>query len=216
MLKCIDVALPQGYSACMLLPFTVMFPSMHPDSAIALSRVLRVAAFALAVSISSVLPAHAQLRADLPGEPAPVAVHGTPQISGLGSLFNARTLRLNHGYEFSYSSFGGDGLGLGIYTTSLGWQPSERLAARVDVGVAHSPFGSSRAQQALGFSQEAPARVFLQNAEIAYRPTENSVLQLQVRQSPYGSYASPYGYGSTYGSTFQTRYGGSDELFWRD
>src|SRR5690606_1051296 len=123
-----------------------------------------------------------------------VTVYETAGAPTLASLFNARTLRINHSYEFSYSSFAGDGLGLGVYTTSLGWQPSDRLAARVDVGVAHSPFGDGALRNALGFDQDAPARVFLRNAELAYRPTENSLLRLQVQQSPYGHYAAPYGY----------------------
>ncbi|MGB0191856.1 MAG: hypothetical protein ACPF9W_12925, partial [Nocardioides sp.] len=33
-------------------------------------------------------------------------------------------------------------LGLGVYTTSLRWQPSARLAGRVEVGFAHGAVGS--------------------------------------------------------------------------
>src|SRR5690606_33500904 len=124
--------------------------------------------------------------------------------------------RIGHSYEMSYSSFGGEGIGLGVYTTSLAWQPTARLAARVDVGVAHTPFGSDALQQRLGFSQDAPAQVFLRNAELAYRPTDNSVIHPQIRQSPFGGYASPYGYGDSpfgHGSVF--RADGGDPLFWR-
>lgn len=175
----------------------------------------------LAAALLLAAPARAQLRADLPGGPAPAAVYASPTAPTLASLFNAETLRFNHSYEFSYSSFGGDGLGLGVYTTSLGWQPSSRLAARVDVGVAHSPFGDDALRSSLGLDGDTPARVFLRNAEIAYRPTENSVLHLQVRQSPYGAYASPYGapygaYGVPYGGVgLHARYGSDDALFWR-
>ena len=82
-------------------------------------------------------------------------------------------------------------VGLGVYTTSLRWQPSARLAGRVDVGVAHSPFGDGAVQSALGFDGAGDTRVFLRNAELAYRPTENSVIHFSVQQSPYGAYASP-------------------------
>jgi hypothetical protein len=174
-------------------------------------------------------PAAAQRRADLPGRPAPVAVYDAGTGAPAGGLLDPSAFRFSHSYEFSYSGFGGEGLGLGMYTTSLRWQPTDRLAARVDVGVAHSPFGSEGVQQALGFDGDTPARVFLRNAEIAYRPTENTVLHLQVRQSPFGAYAAPYGYGyspgySPYGhapyglgSEVRATFAPADdgELFWR-
>jgi hypothetical protein len=165
-------------------------------------------------------PAEAQLRADLPQGDAPVAVYQSQTGFSLGSLINPEHFDISNSYEMSFSSFGGQSLGLGVLTTSLRYQPTDRLAARVDVGVAHSPFGSEGVQQSLGFSPDTPAKVFLQNAQIAYRPTENSLIQLQVRQSPYGNYASPYGYYSPYGvggSAFRASYGASDfnDLFWR-
>ncbi|HLT46551.1 MAG TPA: hypothetical protein VK002_04925 [Rubricoccaceae bacterium] len=180
-----------------------------------------VATAVLAAALALAAPARAQLRADLPGGPAPVAVYETPGALSLAQLFNARTLRIDHSYEFSYSSFAGGGLGLGVYTTSLGWQPTDRLAARVDVGVAHSPFGDGALRSALGFDQDTPARVFLRNAEVAYRPTENSMLRLQVQQSPFGPYASPYGYAgyglAPYGGFgMHAGYGTADALFWRN
>lgn len=186
------------------------------------------AALTLAVLLASLYvaaPAQAQRRADLPGRPAPVAVYETPGTPTLRGLFNANTLRLSHSYEMSYNSYGG-GVGLGVYTSSLRWQPTDRLAARVDVGVAHSPFGDDGVRNALGFDADTPARVFLRNAELAYRPTANSVLHLQVRQSPFGRYMSPYGYydggyygyGNPYGSEFRATFAPADdgELFWRD
>lgn len=174
--------------------------------------------------------AFAQRRADLPGSPSAVQVAGSDQPLTLSGLFNAQSFKIGHSYEFSYSGLGGSSLGLGIYSTSLQWQPSSRLAARVDVGAAHSPFGSADVQESLGFDQNTPAKVFLRNAEIAYRPTENSVLHLQIQQNPlgryggnsYGPYAGGYGYGGYgyapfYGTSLNARYGSdSDALFWRD
>lgn len=186
--------------------------------------VLTVLLFALAAS-----PVDAQRRADLPGSPAPVELSDSGQPLSLSGLFNAQTLKIGHSYEFSYSALGGGSLGLGVYTTSLQWQPSNRLAARVDVGVAHSPFGSGGVREALGFNQDTPAQLYLRNAELAYRPTENSVLHLQIQQQPFGGYVNPYsyGYGSPYGygqygynpmygSSVHARYGNaSDALFFR-
>jgi hypothetical protein len=182
---------------------------------------LALATVLLAATLAFSAPVRAQLRADLPGQ-APATVYAAPGTPTLASLFNAQTLRFSHSYEMSYSSLGGASLGMGVYTTSLRWQPTERLAGRVDVGVAHSPFGDDGVRSALGFDQDTPARVFLRNAELAYRPTANSIIHLQVRQSPFGAYASPYGYGydaysPMYGTGLHARYGSdSDALFWRD
>ncbi len=179
-----------------------------------------LAAFALA-------PTSAQSIANAPGRQAPVAVYDTPGVPSLGQLFNSKTLRFGQSYEMSYSGGAGGALGLGVYTASLQWQPNSKLAGRVDVGVAHSPFGSGAVQTSLGFD-ESPTKLFIRNAELAYRPTANSSIHLSVRQSPYGSYASPYGRGYGYGSAYgNTAYGSSawgnaplgsdsDRLFFRD
>lgn len=189
---------------------------------------MRPVALALLLALFVVAsPAEAQRAADLPGRQAPVALTDGPASAGLrlGQLFNAETLDLSHSYELSYGGGYGGSVGLGVFTSTLRWQPSSRLAGRVDVGVAHSPFGSAGVQSALGFESGTDTRVFLRNAELAYRPTASSVLHLQVQQSPYGGYASPYGYANPYGYGYG--YGGSrlsatfgpsdpDRLFFRD
>ena len=180
---------------------------------------------ALAALLAFAVPVRAQRAADVPGRPAPVVLSETPSALGLGQLFNAETLAFSQSYEASYSAGGAGTLGLGVYTASLRWQPTDRLAGRLDLGVAHSLFGSSELQSGLGLEDGQP-RVFLRNAEIAYRPTDNAVLHLSVQQSPYGAYASPYGYGAGYGA-YGSRYGqssrfglsvgsSSDDLFFRD
>ena len=192
---------------------------------------MRTAALALLLAAAlAAAPADAQRTADLPGRQAPVALSdgaASPGLS-LGQLFNAETVKFSQSYELSYSSGLGGGVGLGVYTTSLRWQPSARLAGRVDVGVAHSPFGDGAVQSALGFDGAGDTRVFLRGAELAYRPTENATIHLSFRQSPYGAYASPYGYGgygySPYGYAPYGRTGmtatfapaDSDRLFFRD
>lgn len=190
---------------------------------------MRTAALALLLAVFLVAsPASAQRTADLPGRQAPVALTdgaGTPGLS-LGQLFNAETIKFSQSYEMSYSSGLGGGVGLGVYTTSLRWQPSARLAGRVDVGVAHSPFGDAGVQSALGFENGTDTRVFLRNAALAYKPTENSMIHFSVQQSPYGSYAAPAGYANPYGlgygaygrSGFSASFSSADadHLFFRD
>ncbi|HEX8299472.1 MAG TPA: hypothetical protein VF594_09970 [Rubricoccaceae bacterium] len=191
---------------------------------------MRPTAYALVLFVALLAaPARAQFRDETSARPAPIALTDGPSAPGglnLGRLFNAQTLQLSHQAEFSTTTGGAGTLGLGVYTTSLQWQPSSRLAGRVDVAVAKNLFASGPLGGALGQS-DAP-QIYLRNAEIAYRPTANSVLHLSIQQSPYGSYASPYGYstgtGSRYGDPFGSRTGfsasvgsaGSDRLFFRD
>jgi len=158
--------------------------------------------FCLVLFLVLSTPAQAQLRADA-GPPAPVPVYdsgasastgeetdaGLVEQAGdwLGTVFSDEHFRMSHSYEMSASSFGG-GSSLGMYTNSMQWQFDDKWAARVDVGVAHQPFSGE------AFGEDGQnMRVFLRNAEVAYRPNKNMTFHLQVRQSPYGRYAGPYG-----------------------
>ena len=122
---------------------------------------------------------------------------------------------MSHTYEMSIGSSQYGTSSLGMYTNTMAWQFNDKLAARVDVSAAYSPFGN-----ALGQGEQRP-RVFLRNAEVAYRPLENMQIHLQIHQSPYGAYASPYGYynpGYGYGYRDAGYYpmGPSSDLFWKD
>ena len=182
---------------------------------------------ALALLLAFALPVRAQRTADLPGRQAPVALSETPGGLSLGTLFNAETLDFSQSLEASYGSGYGGSVGMGMYTASLRWQPSARLAGRVDVSAARTLFNANGIGNGLGLEPGQDTRVFIRNAELAYKPTENSVIHLQFSQSPYGTYAAPFGaapygagygldaYGGRYGQSARIRVGGSDELFFR-
>ena len=161
-------------------------------------------------------PAQAQLRsANSPAE-ASVRLYeqGNAGFS-LNKYFSPEHFAMSHSFELS--SFGGNSMSM--YTNSMQWQFSSKLAARLDVAAAYSPLGS---QSGMSVTGQSDSRVFVKNAELAYRPKENVQLHLSFRQSPYGSYMSPYGYGgygyNRYGgSSFQADYGSSNrDLFWND
>ena len=157
------------------------------------------------------LPAQAQVRSALNEERAPTRLYDAGAAGFLlNTVFNPAIFRMSHSYEMSVGSFGGRTSSLGMYTNTLAWQFNDKLAARVDLSVGYSPFGD-----AFG-SQEDRMRVFLRNAEIAFRPTENVRLHFQVRQSPYGPYMSPYGYGARGYGGYGYGYGPSPDLFWKD
>jgi hypothetical protein len=168
----------------------------------------------LVVCLSIAQPAEAQLRDDIRVREAPTQLYGSADtgINLFDRLFSDEHFQMGHSYEMSFNSFGGRSSSLGMYTNSLMWQFNDKLAARADISVAHSPFGSSA-----GFQDQNP-RVFLRNAEIAYRPADNVRLHFQIRQSPYGAYGSPYGYSpyarrGYYGMGFGAPQG---DLFWKD
>lgn len=157
-------------------------------------------------------PAHAQLRSTSASDSVPTRLYETGEaaVDALGQLFGAEQFRMAHSYEASFSSFGGQSASLGMYTNSMMWQFNQEWAARVDVGVAHSLGGNS------AFGQEQ-AQVFLRNAEVQYRPSENMQFRLQIQQSPHGRYMRPYGrYGAghRYGATPMRT--STNDLFWKN
>ena len=170
----------------------------------------------LVIMLSVMQPAQAQLR-ETDSRPAPAALYDDGSTAGslLNTLFSDEHFRMSHAYEMSMSRFGGNSASLGMYTNSMMWQFNEQWAARVDVSLSHSPFGGSNA-----FANEQDARVFLRNAEVAYRPSENMEFRFQMRQSPYGSYMSPYGAAySPYGHRSHVgmrAHTGTSNLFWRN
>ena len=177
----------------------------------------------LMVLLACATPAQAQLRADMK-QPASVAIYDDAQAedggfgqrleSLMGTLFSDDHFRMAHSYEMSMSSFGG-GTSLGMYTNSMQWQFNDAWAARVDMSVAHQPFSGG-----MGFGEGGQnMRVFLRNAEVAYRPNENMSFHFQVRQSPYGRYARPLGGPAMFGprhSAFSSPPGTRGGLFWKE
>ncbi len=168
------------------------------------------------VFIGFMTPVQSQVLRDGANQQVPVRVYGEGNGFSLNKLFSPEHFQLRHSYEMSYNSFGGQGMTLGTYTSSLMWQFNQKLAARADIAFSHTPFGTGGFQQALG--RDSYGKIYLKNAEIAYRPTENMQLNLSFRQSPYGRYMQPYGYGyhpygrSYYGMTLQSH---EADLYWR-
>lgn len=167
----------------------------------------------LVLLLSVAQPAHAQLREDVQARRAPTQLYSSDTgIDLFNKLFSAEHFRMAHSYEMSFSSFGGNSASMGMYTNSMMWQFNDQLAARVDVSLAHSPFGNA------AFGQDQDPRVFLRNAEVAYRPSENVEFRFMMRQSPYGSYMGPYGasYSPYHRSSGAFGMMPSEDLFWND
>jgi len=163
--------------------------------------------------LSATAPAHAQLRDTAENQVVTTQLYdrGSATANALGSLLGAEHFKMGHSYQMSFSSFGGNTASMGMYTNSMMWQFSSDWAARMDVSVAHPLTSGSFGQQ--------ETQVYLRNAEVAYKPSENFQVRMQVRQSPHGRYASPYGRYGGYGHRGgASPYGSSmhSSLFWKN
>ena len=185
-----------------------------PRSTLSLSDTALMRTLALVALLALAVPARAQRASDVPTGPAPVVLSETPGALGIGQLFNAQTLDFRQSYEASYGVSGAGSLGTGLYTASLLWQPSDKLAGRVDLGVLHGLGGTPELMSATNL--DGSPQVFLRNAELAYRPTDALHFSLSVSQSPYGTYAAPYGYGGRYARYRPLGASPSGDLFFRD
>lgn len=141
--------------------------------------------------LGTALPAQAQLRDDVKTRTQPAQTQlydsGAPAFS-LNRFFSPQHFSMQHSVEMSTGSFAGQSSTLGMYTNTMMWQFSPQLAARLDVSVANDFSGN-----AIGMDGSS-SRVFIRNAEVSFQPRENMNLHFSFRQSPYGQYASPYGY----------------------
>jgi len=162
-------------------------------------------------------PADAQLRTPNAAQESTVRLYDQGMTGfSLNRFFTPEHFRMSHSLEMTASSFGG-GSSLAMYTNTMNWQFNEKLAARVDVSMAYSPLSGQAGTSVTGHSN---GQIFLRNAEIAYRPSENTSIHLSIQQSPYGRFMQPYGYGSAgFGGARYDRFdlhSGATGLFWRD
>ncbi len=172
----------------------------------------------LLLFLGTAMPAQAQLRETAFEQQAPVKLYETKSSGfSLGKFFDPAHFRMSQSVEFSSSSFGGQTSSLGMFTNSMMWQFSDKLAARVDISAAYSPNAGTFSNNAVGGGLNGDARIFVQNAEVAYRPSENVELHISFSQSPYGRYGSPYGYYGGYSGMNRFHASrGSSSMFWRD
>jgi hypothetical protein len=168
--------------------------------------------FCLVLTLSLAAPAEAQFR-ETAQQNRSVQTQlydsGSAATNALQSLFGAEHFRMSHSYQASFSSFGGNASSMGMYTNSMMWQFNSEWAARMDVAVSH-PF-----TQGSAFGNRK-ARVFIRNAEVAYKPSENFQVRMQFRQSPHGRYVSPYGGFGARGYSGGAMMTPTRDLFWKN
>ncbi len=168
----------------------------------------------LLIAVIAILatPADAQFRETVPNAYPQTRLYSPSNKVGalLNRVFNPSIFQMSHSFEMTAGSFGGNGYSLGMYTNTMAWQFSPKLSARMDVAVAYSP--QNQIAREAGFGQQHP-KVFLRNAEVAWKPSKNVQFHFQVRQDPY-AYPGMMGYGP-YGYGYNRRHiGYSGRGFW--
>ncbi len=110
-------------------------------------------------------------------------------ISSFLGLLNPDNFTMHQNISMSYFSYGGTGMSVASFTNTMLYKISDPLNVRLDLTLQGSPFG-----QTGGFSQSELNRLFISNAELNYRPTDNMFIKLQYSQLPLGLYGmySPY------------------------
>jgi hypothetical protein len=108
------------------------------------------------------------------------------------SFIDFSKFSMNHSFGMSYSSFGNNGVALGVYTNHLSYEFSEKLDFQLDASFVNSPYNS------LGDSfTKSINGVYIDNARINYRPSDEFNISLQFSNSPY-NYYNRYNYGRSF------------------
>lgn len=140
--------------------------------------------------------------------PVPISVEKMIQIPVQRNMsmnfnwFDADKFTMSHSYSMSVGSFGKDPYSQGMYLNQMNYAFSDKLNLKAVVGFTHDPLQ-------LGNTNLPGNGLNLDNmvygAEIAYKPTENSVFKFSFERTPmrygygYNSYGySPYGYNRYY------------------
>ncbi|MGB9773433.1 MAG: hypothetical protein ACP5JH_00275 [Bacteroidota bacterium] len=156
-----------------------------------MKRAFCIVALVLAFFGSSVT-VNAQLKTQLPEAGVTQSLLRNPTGIPWFGLFDPSRFQMRHSLSFSYLNIGGQSLSMGMYTNSMFYQISNPLSVRLDVSMIYSPMGSfsPRVQNSLN-------GIFINRAEINYRPSKDFLLQFQFRQTPFvpplaGWYGLPY------------------------
>jgi hypothetical protein len=106
-------------------------------------------------------------------------------------FINPANFSMSHNISMSYMSFGAAGVGVTKYTNSMRYQISEPLSMRADVAFMTTPFGS-----AAGLLKNDVNKIYIERAQLDYKPSKDVTVSLQFRQYPEGMlypYAGMYG-----------------------
>ena len=126
----------------------------------------------------------AQFRDDIPSTLDRTGTIIQPGEDGNNRLFGLVDFQMNHSYEMNMGTFGGNTYNQNYYTNTMHLFFSENLTGRLDLAVAHSPFGNN-------FGGNDSPQFFVRNASLHYDISDNTHISLHYRQIPAGSMYMP-------------------------
>ncbi len=139
-------------------------------------------ACAIALSLLATSRSYSQFKRTADDEPKISDSFINPETdSDLLSFFNPDNFKMRQSFSMDYMTMGGQGLSLGTYTNSMMYKLSNQVDARADVSLQSSPYSSlgQRLQSSL-------TGVFLNRAEINYRPSDNMLFRVSYQRVPFG------------------------------
>ena len=127
--------------------------------------------------------------------------------TNLFGFINPDNFQMKQSYSLSYSSFGSQGLALGVYTNSMMYKFNNNLNVQLDASIIHTPYSTFGKQ----FNNSLNG-IYISKAAVNYQPWKDFSISIQYRNLPY-SYYSPYSYfgGNNYG--FFNGFDNNDSFF---
>ena len=104
-------------------------------------------------------------------------------------FINPNNFSMQHSFNLSYSTFGSNGMALGVYTNNMMYKFADNLNIQADVSLVNSPYNSFGKD----FSNQING-LYLTKASLNYKPWENFTINIQYRRNPLGYYNPYYGY----------------------
>jgi len=113
-----------------------------------------------------------------------------PVSSFILGFINPNNLKMHHSFSLSYSSFGREGLALGIYTNTLSYKFNKKLNFELQTSIVSSPYSSLGKK----FTNQING-IYIRSARLNYRPTKNTAISVEFSNDPTRYYYNPYYYG---------------------
>lgn len=112
--------------------------------------------------------------------------------TSLFSFINPQNFHMQQSVGMSYSTFGGQGMAMGVYTNSMSYKFTESLNIELDASVINTPYSTLGKQ-----FNNSLSGFYISNAAINYQPWKDVYISVQYRNLPYSMY-SPFSYSGNY------------------
>ena len=122
--------------------------------------------------------------------------HSSGNVLG---FINPNNFIMRHSFNLSYSTIGGYGTSLGVYTNSMFYRLMKNLDVQMDVSLVYSPYSS------FGKSfQNDINGIYISKAAVNYRPFKDMFISVQYQSGPYSYYNGYYPYYGFYNGFYQS------------